>query len=99
MSVNSTAESHSTPHPGPLLNDSNGKSLKPYRLYHRREDGKSVSVILQNRVVEAASAVEALRMAIGVLGNDAPAVQIEQDTAWATRHFGKFTDTWEAEPD
>jgi hypothetical protein len=82
-----------------LSNSSEGKSLKQYRLYHRREFEKNFAIILQNRVIEAVSAEVALRTAMALLGNADPPVHPGQDSAWATRSFDKFIDYWEAEPD
>jgi hypothetical protein len=72
-------------------------SEKEYRLYHKREDGKNWALLLQNRVVRASSAAEALQAAIRILGNAAPSVHVEEDTAWAVISSGRFVDVWESE--
>lgn len=70
---------------------------KHYRLFHKREDGKNWALILQNRIVQASSAAEALQAAIRILGKAAPLVHVEEDTAWAVITSGRFVDVWESE--
>lgn len=72
-------------------------SVRKFRLMHRREDGKHCPLILQNRIVEGASAEELLRAAISFLGNAAPQISALKDTAWAVQAFSKFIDYWEIE--
>jgi hypothetical protein len=69
--------------------------MQKFRVRHHREYGKNVPVTLQNRVIEAASAIDALRT---VLSDPAIRIQaIDDRTASATRKLEKHVDFWEAD--
>jgi len=58
-------------------------------------------LILQNRIVEAESAEEALRSVLDLLGEEAPQiVHVKSEhRAWAVKSSGKSFDIWEAGAD
>jgi hypothetical protein len=72
-------------------------TLKKFRLMHKREDGKNWPLLLQNRLIEAESAEEALKAALHFLGASAPFVCVKDGAAWAIQASGKFIDIWESE--
>jgi len=78
-----------------LLKYCAAKSVRKYRLLHRRQDGKNFPLLLQNRVFEAESAEEALQAALACLGDSAPFVRVKDNSAWVVQASGRFIDIWE----
>ena len=70
---------------------------RKYRIRHQRENGIYGPVLLQNRVIQAESAVRALRIAM-----HNPSIEIESTNnlaACVTLKSGKRIDFWEADPE
>jgi hypothetical protein len=83
------------------LHSNKAKSPKKrYRIWHKREDGIHVPVLLQNRIIEAESPEQALRLAMDPLGLKSIEIHSTNEyTASASQPdpSGNFVDVWQAE--
>ena len=71
---------------------------RQFRLLHSRIQAKHYPLILQNRLIEAETAVEGLRAALALAGEDQPDIQSPNySIAWAVKRDPSGTlDVWEA---